>query len=306
MKFTSLHHHTTYSFLDGYGTPEQHLARAAELGYEALAFTEHGNVSSHFRAERAAKETGVKPIYGIEAYTGAVDEENRQQFKFHLTILAKNAAGYTNLNLVTSQAWRDYYHKPTVGGESLTRHREGLVILSGCTGSLLACTLKGGKGIPVPAKPAVRATTAMAVRFADAYPDYYLEVQGFPELDDTKLINPIYEEISRATGIPLCATMDCHYPKPEDNEMQLILHACGRGNQSADDMLRSWNYDVLLTLPESDTVMLNKLIGTGLSESAAREAIMNSYRIGQSCNVTLPKAERMRYPIEKADLTPWT
>src|SRR5690349_7758434 len=71
MKFVSLHHHSTYSYLDGFGTPDAHVKRATELGYGAMALTEHGNVSSHFRFEKAAKAAGIKPIFGLEAYTAA-------------------------------------------------------------------------------------------------------------------------------------------------------------------------------------------------------------------------------------------
>src|SRR5690348_5824237 len=74
MKFVSLHHHSTFSYMDGFGTPAQHVMRAAELGMESLALTEHGNVSSHPQLEKAAKKVGIKPIFGLEAYT-ALDEK---------------------------------------------------------------------------------------------------------------------------------------------------------------------------------------------------------------------------------------
>lgn len=307
-KWVSLHHHTTYSYGDGFGTPEQHLARAAELGYSAIAFTEHGNVSSHFRAEKAAShpEVNVKPIYGIEAYTGPVDQEHRQQYKWHLTVLAMDSGGYRNLNRLVTKSFRDYYYHATVGGQTLADYSDGLIILSGCTGSLLACTLLGGKGIPEPTRPDLRGTERCARRFADMLGDrYYLEVQAFPELEKTRAINPVYEALGRKLGIPLVATMDVHYPMPEDNEMQTILHAAHRGNQSVDDAARAWNYDVLLTMPEDDQALLAKLVRTGLSKKAAQAAINNSAEIGERCNVTLPKAERLRYPIKDKDWEPW-
>ena len=70
MQFTSLHHHSTYSYLDGYALPEAHIRRVAELGMSSLALTEHGNMASHVKLEMAAKKEGVKPIYGCEFYTG--------------------------------------------------------------------------------------------------------------------------------------------------------------------------------------------------------------------------------------------
>jgi DNA polymerase III subunit alpha len=314
MKAVSLHHHTTYSYLDGHGTPEQHLLRAAELGYTALAFTEHGNTSSHFRAEKAAAKIGaVKPIYGIEAYT-ASSHKDPQQTKFHLTILAQDQRGYRNLNMLVTRSWQNYYYHPTATGSEVAEFGDGLVILSGCSGSMMACTLIGGKGIPEPETPeqrakAFEATAGIAERFARLFPGrFYLEVQAFPELEQTRRINKAYGELSRLTGIPLAASLDCHYVMPDDNEMQVILHACGpqgRGQASADEMLRRWNYDVLLCLPDSDQKLAKRLIQTGLKREQAWEAIYATADIAESCNVTLPKAERLRYPISKEDWEPW-
>src|SRR4051794_41142188 len=116
--WASLHHHSTYSYLDGYGTPEQHVKAAADLGMPALALTEHGNVSSHVKLEQAAKKHGIKPIFGCELYTGAVDEENRSRWKWHLTVLAENQVGYQNLLRLVSEGWKQgFYFEPTVSGE---------------------------------------------------------------------------------------------------------------------------------------------------------------------------------------------
>jgi DNA polymerase-3 subunit alpha len=307
IRFVNLHGHSTFSFGDGHRTPAHHVERAAELGYSALALTEHGNVSSHFQLEKHALKAGIKPIFGLEAYTGAVDEEHRQQYKFHLTVLAATAEGYRNLNRVVTQSYLDAYYHPTVSGEYLSAHSSGLVILSGCTGSLLACTLIGGKGIPEREEgPDINGAWAVIERFRSHFGDnYFLEVQPFWELEKSCRMNPVYEKLSRETGVPLVVTHDIHYPRPEDAEMQAILHASHRGKHSIDDALRDWNYEVLMTFPESDRDLGEKLIKTGLSRSAAWEAIMNSERIAGMCNVTLPKAERLRYPISEEDRRPW-
>jgi DNA polymerase-3 subunit alpha len=309
MEFVSLHQHTTYSFLDGFGTPDHHAVRAAELGYTALAFTEHGNVSSLFRAEKACLKAGIKFIPGIEAYTQSAFAEPAQT-KFHLTMLAFNQEGYRNLNLAVTQSWKNYYYHPTMTGDDVAEFRNGLIILSGCSGSYMACTLIGGKGIAEPKRPNLAACEVIAENMARLFPGrFYLEVQGFPELESTCKINKAYGELSRLTGIPLAATVDAHYPLPSDSDMQVILHACGpqgRGKASADEMLRRWNYDVKLTLPESDRALQEKLIGTGLSRVQARSAIENTSLISSQCNVTLPKAERLRYPISKGDWEQWT
>lgn len=308
MRFVNLHHHSTFSHGDGHKMPAIHVARAVELGYTAIALTEHGGVSSHFQLEKHALAAGIKPIFGLEAYTGNVGE-NRQQYKFHLTILARTQDGYRNLNRIVTQSWRDYYYHPTVSGRSLADNRDGLIALSGCTGSLLACSLIGGKGIPVPANRSGYAwddARLVISRFQALLGEwFFLEVQPFWELESTTKINPAYEVLSNETGAPLVVTCDVHYPQPADAEMQAILHAVHRGKHSVDDVLRSWNYSVPMTLPESDKDLGERLIKTGLSRGAAWDAIVNARWIADQCNVTLPKAERLRYPITQEDLEPW-
>jgi DNA polymerase-3 subunit alpha len=308
MEFVSLHSHTTYSFLDGYSTPDVHALRAAELGCDALAFTEHGNVSSLFRAEQACLKAGIKFIPGIEAYTQSAFAEPAQT-KYHLTVLASNQEGYRNLNRAVTRSWQNYYYHPTMTGDDITEFRNGLIVLSGCSGSYMACTLIGGKGIAEPPKPNLAGCEVIADNMASLFPGrFYLEVQAFPELESCVKINTAYAELSRVTGIPLAATLDIHYPRPEDNEMQVILHACGpqgRGRATADEMLRRWNYEVLMTLPESDLVLQRKLMKTGLSRLQARDAISNTSVIASQCNVTLPKADRLRYPISDGDWKSW-
>jgi len=307
MKFVNLHHHSTFSFGDGFGTPAQHVARASELGYSAIALTEHGNVSSHFQLEKAAIKAGIKPIFGLEAYCGPVDKETRGQFKFHLTILAQNAEGYRNLNRIVTQSYQDFYYHPTISGRVLADHSEGLIVLSGCSGSLLACTLLGGKGISESGEADLGGARRTIERFARVFPgQYFIEVQPFPELDRTKDMNPRYAWLAKQTGIPLVVTCDVHYPRYEDREMQAILHAVHRGKASVDDAMREWNYDVPLTLPESDSEIHERLIKTDLSRAEVLEAIGNSAIIANACNVTLPKAEPLRYPINEGDMEPWT
>jgi hypothetical protein len=68
MRFVSLHHHSTFSYLDGYQLPEAHVRRATEINMGAIAMTEHGNIDSHVKFEKAAEKAGVKPIFGCEVY----------------------------------------------------------------------------------------------------------------------------------------------------------------------------------------------------------------------------------------------
>lgn len=298
MRYVSLHHHSTFSFLDGFALPETHVRRAGELGMTALALTEHGNVSSHVQLEKAALKAGIKPIFGCELYTGGVGEEATQR-KNHLTVLAETVEGYRNLLRVVTRGWAEgFYYEPTVSGQILQDHRDGLVILSGCTGSLLATSLVGGKNVEVADASYERAKQVAAEHKAAFGDSYYLEVQAFPQLEVSHTINQAYARISEELGIPLVASGDVHYTLPTENEMQVILHSCrGGAKASYEEQARSWGYDIKLCHPSSDALMIKRLRSTGLSKLQAESAVYMTEEIAQRCNVTLPKLEQLRYPI---------
>lgn len=298
MRYVSLHHHSTYSYKDGFGLPASHVRRAAELGMPSIAMTEHGNVSSHAKLDTAAKEYGIHPIFGCELYTGAVGDD-RTQRKNHLTVLAENAEGYRNLLRIVSQGWSDHYYEPTVSGQVMVDHRDGLIVLSGCTGSLLSTSLIGGKNVPVEDASYARARK-VARRFKKSLVDgnYYLEVQMFPELENVRRINQAWERLSQELDIPLVATGDCHYTKPNESEMQVILHSIGRG-KSPEELARDWGYDVPLCPPLTDQMAYERLRGTGLSKRAAIEAIQNTAIIAERCQVEIPHMDPIRFPFKQ-------
>ena len=287
--------------MDGYGTPEMHAARSAELGMPAQAVTEHGNVSSYVRHEKACIKNGIKPIFGLEAYTApATMREDHNTRKWHMTLLAMNEVGLANLHKLVTLSWLPeeldggFYQWPTVMGEWLAEYNEGLIATSGCADSKLACDLLGGKGRE---KGSVKDARRTMAAFQDLFGDrYYLETQAFPELDRTHALNTWYEQESRRTGIPLVATQDVHYPDPNDNKMQVILHTAGRGNGTVNQTEAGWEYNIRLTHPVSDKAWLKRLRGTGLSRAGADAALAATGEIADRCNVVLPKATNLKFP----------
>lgn len=315
MTFCSIHHHTTFSTGDGYGTPEAHVERAAELGMPAIGFTEHGNISSHVRAEQACDKHGVKALFGCELYAGEVEEDKRTQRKNHLTVLAENEEGYRNLLRVVSRGWSEgFYYEPTVSGAMLADHSEGLIVTSGCASSLLSTSIVGGKNI-APEDASYERGKRVADRMRNHLGDsYFLEVQAFPELEKTRNINQALAQLSEELHIPLVATLDVHYTRDDESEMQTILHATRRRGkkQTFEERAREWSYDVKLTVPDglngtapkgkakgniSDRVIFERLVATGLSRKQAAQAIRNANEIAQRCNVRLPKMKNLTYPL---------
>ena len=265
---------------------------------DALAMTEHGNISSHVKFEIAAEGSGVKPIFGCELYTGKVGD-GATQSKYHLTVLARDAEGYRNLLALVSKSWAEgFYYDPTVSWDMLKAHRKGLVVLSGCQGSLLFCSAVGGKLIK-PEDASARRAMEVARRFKAVFGNnYFIEVQAFPELELSCKANPILAQIARKLGIRLVATMDCHYTELEEAEVQMILHNLRGGNKkSIEEQAREWGYDVPLCPPPNDRSIYRRLRGTGLSDSEAIQAIVSTEEIAQECNVTLPKLPMVRFQL---------
>lgn len=298
MRFVSLHHHSTFSFLDGFQMPEAHVRRITELGGNALAMCEHGNIFSHVKLEEAAVKEGIKPIFGCEFYMGWTDEERRTQKKNHLTVLAKNKEGYENLLRLVTMSWKEgFYHEPTVDWNWLAKYQKGLVILSGCTGSALFTACVGGKHVD-PSEANYRRGLSVGRWMADRFDDFYVEVQAFPELEKTRLANPMLAQIARTLGVPLVATLDCHYTIPEEAEVQKILHGVRPGEKrTVEELEQSWGYDVPLCPPTTDMSIYRKLRETGLTESQAFEAVVSTEEIAQECDVTLPRLAKVNFPL---------
>src|SRR5215831_14240531 len=298
MVFASLHHHTTFSYGDGYALPEAHVRRATEIGLNALAVTEHGNISSHVQMEVAAKKVGVRPLFGVELYTGELGE-NATQRKNHLTILAEHAEGYRNmLRLVSDTYSRGYYYEPTADGRMLAAHKRGLVILSGCQGSALFTAAVGGKHVTEADASYGRARRLASQYLREFGDSYYIEVQAFPELDKTRQANGMLVRIAEELKIPYVVTFDCHYTIPEEKEMQQILHNLRPGEKrSLEDMAREWGYNANLCPPWTDQMIMRKLMGTGLTKRQALQAILTSREIAERCTVELPSLEMVRFPL---------
>jgi DNA polymerase III subunit alpha len=306
MRWVSLHHHTTLSYLDGYQLPEAHVRRATELGMSAIGLTEHGNIDSHVKFEQAAESAGIKSLFGCEVYMPSGRfwrrDGTQTQRKHHLTLVAKDDVGYSNLLALVTGSWRDFYFEPTVTWDRLVKHRAGLYVLSGCQGSLLACAAVGGKGIP-PERASYARALRVAQLFRETFGDhYFIEVQAFPELESTRRFNAMAGRLARAIGTRLVATLDCHYTMLEEQEVQKILHNLRPGEKrTLEEQAREWGYTAPLCPPPNDATIYRRLRATGLSKDEAVESITTTEDIAQSCTARLPKLPMVRFPLNNGE-----
>ena len=144
--FIHLHTHSHYSLLEGLAKIDELVDRAKEFEMPALALTENGNMYSTIEFYKKCKDSGIKPIIGLDAFVATrtrFDKDSKEDTRRHrLTLLAKNEVGYKNLiKLVTLSNLEGFYYKPRVDKELLRAHSEGLICLSGGPGGELSKTV---------------------------------------------------------------------------------------------------------------------------------------------------------------------
>ena len=224
MKFTHLHVHSHYSLLDGLAKIDDLIDRAKELGMDSLALTDHGVMYGAVEFFMKAKKAGIKPIIGCEMYlapNGLKNKNNTQidKTRYHLTLLVKNETGYKNLmKLVSIAHLEGFYYKPRIDKKVLKKYSQGLIGMSACIQGEVPQTVVN-KGV----EEAVKVAREYEKIFGAG--NFYLELQHHPHYDKQNIANQGMLEISQKTGIPVVATGDIHYIKPEDAEIQDVLLA---------------------------------------------------------------------------------
>jgi error-prone DNA polymerase len=232
--YVELHAHSSYSFLDGASLPEELAVQAGELGYPALALTDHDGVYGSLEFAHAAKYFGVRPITGAELTLAD---------RSHVTVLVETQQGYANLCRLITAA---HAHTRPAGRESqppadpaldqalLEELNEGLVCLSGCARHGLA----------------VRNPNA-AARLAQAFgPDrFFVELQRPYERGDARR-NTVLRHLAESLGMPTLVTGDVHAHHPRRAPLQDVLVAV-RHRSSLDgcEAERRGNHECVLLSP---------------------------------------------------------
>jgi DNA polymerase-3 subunit alpha len=219
MSFVHLHVHSEYSLLDGLGKIPRLVARAKELGMPALALTDHGTLFGAIEFYHTAKDAGIRPVVGVEAYLsprGMKDKEGRiDRDPPHLLLLAQSDAGYRNLlQIATAAQLEGYYYKPRIDHEYLAAHSEGLLCTSGCLAAEIPRALAEGR-----TEEAERLIGWYREVFGDRF---YLEVQSH-EIPELAEVNRRLVALAPRFGAELVATNDVHYVLQEDSAAHDIL-----------------------------------------------------------------------------------
>ena len=211
-----LHLHTCFSFLEGASLPEEFAAKAANLGYTALAITDHDGLHGAMEFAQACKGADVQPIIGVELTLahGLLDDRSGP---VHLTLLAETEQGYANLcRLITlahkrTRAWEpaathlpaDDPRPPALDPADLARHAAGLIVLSGCRNSEVARLVDRERFVQ-----AETATLRLCELFGAS--NMYVEVQHNLVQGDTRRVQRL-AQLAEHLQLPLVATGNVHY-----------------------------------------------------------------------------------------------
>ncbi|OGK35759.1 DNA polymerase III subunit alpha [Candidatus Roizmanbacteria bacterium RIFCSPHIGHO2_12_FULL_39_8] len=278
MSFVHLHTHSEYSLLDGMCRLDDMIARAKEQGMPAVALTDHGALYGAFKFFIKAKEAGLKPIIGVEAYKAKKSRFDKQpgveKDQNHLVLLAKNLTGYKNLlKLVTAAHLEGYYYKPRVDFELLEKYREGLIVLSGCLNGDIPSLILNNQ---------MNQAEKILEKYLSLFEgNFYLELQRHPEMEDLDRVNSELIKLSRKYAVPLVATNDVHYLDPDDAYAQEILLCI----QTLHTIVEKNRPLSMIDKPDFYFKSVNEMKGSFID---LPEAITNSLKIAEQCNVEIP------------------
>ena len=127
--YLELHCHTNYSFQEGASTISELLNRAKQIGYIGLGLTDHDNLCAAMEFAELAKIFDLKSIIGAEiSLEGGT----------HITLLASNKKGYSNLcKLISLQYFKKEKDEPELSKNHFYQYSDGLLLLTGCNNSEL-------------------------------------------------------------------------------------------------------------------------------------------------------------------------
>jgi error-prone DNA polymerase len=261
--YVELHCHSYFSLLDGASSPEALVERAAELGYSALALTDHDGLYGAVRFWQAAQQHGVKPIIG-----GEVTMENGE----HLVLLAETRLGYANLSRLISKAQlAGDKGNPHLDLHTLNDCAADLLCLAGCRVSRISKLLAQKKG-----GEARREVGDLEAIFGDRL---WIELQrhGLPE--DASLCAGLLD-LARALGIAVVATNNVHYAQRKDRALHDLL-TCIRHRTALPEALLSGilhpNSERHLKPPDEMAALF----------AEHPVALRNTISIAERCNVSL-------------------
>jgi DNA polymerase III subunit alpha len=276
--FVHLHVHSEYSLLDGAAHLRRLVERAAQLGFPALALTDHGNLFGAMEFYQLARDTGIKPIVGAELYVapaGRFDRapvDGQYEGANHVTVLVRTLAGYRNLIKLVSKGYLEgFYYKPRVDKELLAQHADGLLVLSGCLNSEVSRLLLAGDE---------RKAREIAGWYTEVFgkEHYFMEVQAHGLPDQIRVTEGTVR-IAQALGLGLAGTNDSHYLEAADARAHEVLLCLQTGAKLSDP--NRWRFSTEAFYLKSAEEMRKVF-------AELPEAYANTLAVAERCDLEIP------------------
>jgi DNA polymerase-3 subunit alpha len=319
MNFCHLHVHTEFSVLDGFGLLPKIVARAKELGFEALALTDHATASGCNQFYNLCKAADIKPIIGCEMYfvddclvkpisKDEIDrtlldhepsehagikeqikaENSLRKKRDHITLLVANETGYHNLMSIIADA---HLIGAIEGGYgrmigrtdwvALEKHHEGLIAMTACSGGILSRPLKDDN---------YDLALDRASKLDEIFKgNLYIEIMPIND-DDQRKCNLGLIDISNDTGIPMVATNDCHYIHKNEARTHDILLAIQQGKALDDPDLWSFSCRDLYMRTRQEMEEAFGANHPGISDDIVRSALDATCEIAAKITFDFPVA----------------
>jgi DNA polymerase-3 subunit alpha len=304
--FAHLHVHTEYSMLDGAARLDDMFARTAELGMDAIAMTDHGNVFGAFDFYSKAQAHGVKPIIGMEAYftpntsrferkrvrwnNGGDDDVSGSGAYTHMTLLAENTAGMHNLFRLSSRSSLEgYFYKPRADRELLADYATGLIGTTGCPSGEVQTWLRIGDYD----KARQAAADFRDILGAD---NYFLELMDHGLDIETRVRDGLLR-LSKDLGLRPIATNDSHYVRPEDAPAHEHLLCVSSGSTMSDPNRFKFHGDSYYVKSPAEMREL------WADRNGLPEACDNTLLIAERCNVEFNTSANYmpRFPVPEGE-----
>ncbi len=289
-RFVHLHLHSEYSLLDGGNRFDRLVERVKQLGMDAVAVTDHGNLHGAVEFHDAARAAGVKPILGIEAYVALGDRRERKQTGiadggFHLVLLAETAAGWRNLMKLSSDAFLNgFYYKPRMDKSTLAQWSDGIIAINGHLGSSLAHHLN--LFLQTQDRAHWENAKAEARWHAETFrpnergePRFYIELQR--HIEEQLRLDPLLIQLARELDLPLVCDNDAHFLLPEDHDAHdtLCCISMGKTKDATDRLI--YPAQLYVKSPQEMAELF----------ADVPESLANACAIADRCRVELPRGE---------------
>jgi DNA polymerase-3 subunit alpha len=305
--YIPLHGHSVYSFGDGVTKIEDIIARTKEIGADAVALTEHGNMSSFLKFYKAAKESNIKPIIGCELYLNDLYYENKEKFLLmkkggsitddegigadesdeygqnadnnHCLVYAKNYTGVSNIIHLSNVGFQNFYRKPLIDTKNLfSMLDENNIVTTGCMQSKFNQMILAGN-----VDEAAKLIKKYRDKFGD---DFYLEIQ-LNQLKEQQQINDFYQMVHKKTGIKPVFALDYHYANKDDWYIQYLLYVIKQRKTVKTMKVEDWFYNVRdLYIKEIDGIY-ERAEKYGLDKKFLELAIDSTFEIRDKVDIDI-------------------